>query len=124
MIPTNHFTQVAETQPDADDSSVPISRLAKMVGFTQTPFCKVGNVGAGVTDKQGGHPRLYINRSREALASLSQPTRALHTNWASAGLAWPGAMTTSCTSDPVWPLGLPLYRSPLFSQPTRQAPGC
>ena len=92
MNPTYQINQVADSQPDADDSIVPISTLHRTL---PPPFwlrAASWKLGTTTVNKQGDQRRLYINLRRETLGRANQAVLSRQ------GIA----KTTKTSSDRVW----------------------
>ncbi len=115
MNHTNNLTHGSESQPDNDDSSVPIPVLQSAVVDTIVALPANKAMGVVAVNKQGGSRHLYINRHRAALWS---PNQAMQ-------LARSGKATTKNMSGRVWNhYGKTSIRntvsSALFTQPQLQ----
>jgi len=86
------INQVAESQPDADDSIVPISTLRNTPRLPCAPQTASWKLGMTTVDKQGDQSRLYTNLCRETLWRASQAVLSRQ------GIA----KTTKTLSDGVW----------------------
>jgi len=92
MNPMCQINQVADSQPDADDSIVPISTLRRTPPPPFLPHAASWKLGTTTVDKQGDQRRLYTNLRRETLGRASQAVLSRH-----------GIAKTSKTSpDRVW----------------------
>src|SRR5262245_38283780 len=92
MNPTYQVNQVVESQPDADDSTVPISNLRHpflRAYSTQNASWKLGML---TVDKQSDKSRFYTNLRREALWRANQAVLSRHGR----------AEMTKALSDKVW----------------------
>lgn len=90
MNPTYQVNQVGEAQPDADDSTVPISSLRRTSSQLFSSRSASRKMGTLTVRKQGDTSRLYTNLRREALWRANQ-----------AGLLQQDAKTTMQRSDKV-----------------------
>lgn len=92
MNHTKNLTQGSESQPDNDDSSVPIPVLQSAVVDTKVALPANKAMGVVAVNKQGGRRHLYSYLHRAALWSPSQAMQ----------FAQIGKATTKNTSGRVW----------------------